>query len=199
MTNANPDLSGRIMSVDFIVQYPDGSLKRQTWQTADVEKTSKLVLRGDEVNRLKKKTDWRQNPCMIRYFRRGAPSEPICQLGGKKRWLPFGKYRKRRGSPNKFDLNISHASGANVKVTLDRALLDDTVELLFLPHTGLGPKARHKLLSNADWRKNAILIRKKANGELVGVFPKGNIPAAQRTSIADNLCGIRSPARTIRC
>lgn len=201
MPSATPNPSGRLLSLGITVSYPDGSVKTQTWVDTVVQDTYKLVLsedllQGPDAHLLKPSSDWRHNPCMVRYPRGDSRPEPICQLGGRRRLAAF-RHRWQHGFPHRFELTVSHGSDAAIKITLDRACLDETAALLFLPQNDLAVDEQDHLFSNSDWRENAVLIRVTSHGARDGVFPRSGTAVERQRSIsfARDQCGIGSPVR----
>jgi hypothetical protein len=195
-----PYASARLLSITITVSYPDKSKKTQTWYPTTIAETYKLalseaLLQGPDAQLLKRGSDWRHNPCMVRFLRSDGQSQPICQLGGRRRRATIKK-RSQRGSPDRFDLTVSHGSDAPVRITLDRAYLDETAVLLFPPQEDLTADEQSRWFSSSDWRQNAVLIRVKNDGTREGIFPQSRTLAeGLRMSLADDQCGIGSPAR----
>lgn len=74
---------------------------------------------------------------------------------------------------------------------LDRACLDETAGLLFLPQNDLTADEQARFFSSSDWRDNAVLIRVPNDGPPEGVFPRSGIPAEDQPGLSlDQKCGI---------
>src|SRR5258708_19154337 len=198
MPPAKSHPSGRLVSIGIVVAYPDGNEKAQTWIDRVVEGTDKLVLSQGHLPDpdkplLNPNSDWRKNPCMVRYPRRGKP-EAICQIGDQRRLAIT--HRFQRGVPHRFVLTVSRGPGSPIEIVLDRTYLDQTAELLFLPQKELTVDEKAFLLESSNWQENAVLIRVKRDGTREGIFPKQGLPADKEEhlpSFAAHQCGIVSP------
>jgi hypothetical protein len=74
-----------------------------------------------------------------------------------------GHFQHQHGHPDRLDLTMTHGSDQPVTRTFDRAWLDDTAGLAFLPPHPT-PDQVEQLFPSTDWRDNPVLIRVTREG-----------------------------------
>jgi hypothetical protein len=94
--------SQKLYRMRLSVRYGDGFVKCQSWDTEFIIQTERLVFDSVQMDAKERRrftelnSDWRLNPCLVRYCTGGDPPEYICQRGTKGRKRP---YHAERGQP----------------------------------------------------------------------------------------------------
>lgn len=119
--------------IRLAIRYPDGYVKCQDWEESTVSRLQRLVFAGARTDsntpaELRPRHDWRDTPCLLRYFVDATKPEPICQRG---RPAPKKVSAPKRGVPIGIALNLEDAAGAPRQVVFDQLHLAETIELEF--------------------------------------------------------------------